>query len=364
MNMKRMRGRNHRPNGGGGGGTGGGFRNQQNGIPLNRNHVFDSSGPEMRVRGTAQQLFEKYTQMARDASSNGDRVTGEAYYQHAEHYFRIISAINQAQGQPNAQPQGQVNGQGTGQTNGQGEPRPAYNQNGEQRAYGNQGTQQQGPHNQGNGDYTRRDSSGQDEAPREDYRQQEPRQDRPERRSEPRQDRPERQYDRPYEPRNGERKAEYQPRAPRAETGFRNEPSADQRIDISSALEAELAAAAAPAGYGEQPALQSAEPDHLRRPPFRGGGVTAAGRYGGTAPRCPPPRSTAPRQGSRATGSNGKLETSKRAACSIKRPVCPSRKAASKSPGGGGRQDRQPIHQSAPGDHGNMSEISSYKRCR
>jgi hypothetical protein len=49
MNMKRMRGRNHRPNGGGGGNNGGGgFRNQQNGIPLNRNHVFDSSGPEMR----------------------------------------------------------------------------------------------------------------------------------------------------------------------------------------------------------------------------------------------------------------------------------------------------------------------------
>ena len=103
MNMKRMRGRNHRPNGGGGGGSGGGgfSRNQQNGIPLNRNHVFDSSGPEMRVRGTAQQLYEKYQQMARDAAGNGDRVLGEAYYQHAEHYFRIISAINQAQGIPN-----------------------------------------------------------------------------------------------------------------------------------------------------------------------------------------------------------------------------------------------------------------------
>src|ERR1700743_2467170 len=107
MNMKRMRGRNHRPNGGGGGG-GGGFRNQQNGIPLNRNHVFDSTGPEMRVRGTAQQLFDKYTQMARDAASSGDRVLGEAYYQHAEHYFRIISAINQAQGVPNTP---QQNGQ-------------------------------------------------------------------------------------------------------------------------------------------------------------------------------------------------------------------------------------------------------------
>ncbi|WP_297443005.1 DUF4167 domain-containing protein, partial [Acidocella sp.] len=70
MNMKRMRGRNHRPSGGGGGG----FRNQQNGIPLNRNHVFDSSGPEMRVRGTAQQLFDKYTQLARDAASAGDRI--------------------------------------------------------------------------------------------------------------------------------------------------------------------------------------------------------------------------------------------------------------------------------------------------
>jgi hypothetical protein len=243
MNMKRMRGRNHRPNGGGGGG-GGGFRNQQNGIPLNRNHVFDSSGPEMRVRGTAQQLFEKYTQMARDASSNGDRVTGEAYYQHAEHYFRIISAINQAQGQPPA-PNG-----ATGE-------RPPYQQNGEQRPYNNQGHQ-----NQGNGEYNR-----QDEAPREEFRQQEPRpqeprQDRQERRFEPRNDR---QGDRPYEPRSYERKEferkpEFQPRPPRTENGFRNEPPADHRIDISSALEAELAAAAEPAGFGEQPALPIAEP--------------------------------------------------------------------------------------------------------
>src|SRR6202044_3657422 len=138
MNMKRMRGRNHRPNGGGGGG-GGGFRNQQNGIPLNRNHVFDSSGPEMRVRGTAQQLYDKYQQLARDASSNGDRVTGEAYYQHAEHYFRIISAINQAQGQPNpaqgGQPQNAERGNfapqpqhGGGQGQERGEyPRREYN---------------------------------------------------------------------------------------------------------------------------------------------------------------------------------------------------------------------------------------------
>jgi hypothetical protein len=106
MNIKRMRGRGHRgngANGGGGGGNGGGMRHQSsggsNGIPLNRNHVFDSNGPDLRIRGTAQQLFEKYLQLGRDATSAGDRVMGEGYFQHAEHYFRIVSAMNQAAAQ-------------------------------------------------------------------------------------------------------------------------------------------------------------------------------------------------------------------------------------------------------------------------
>ncbi len=68
-------------------------------MPLNRNHVFDSNGPDLRIRGTAQQLFEKYLQLGRDATSSGDRVMGEGYFQHAEHYFRIVSAINQATAQ-------------------------------------------------------------------------------------------------------------------------------------------------------------------------------------------------------------------------------------------------------------------------
>lgn len=111
MNMKRMRGRNHRPGGGGGGGQGGGPRHQGGGggsgggVPLNRNHVFDSNGPEVRVRGTAQQLFEKYLQLGRDATSGGDRVTAEAFFQHAEHYFRILNAMNQAQAQQQTQQQ-------------------------------------------------------------------------------------------------------------------------------------------------------------------------------------------------------------------------------------------------------------------
>ena len=195
MNMKRMRGRNHRPNGGGGNGGGGFSRNQQNGIPLNRNHVFDSSGPEMRVRGTAQQLHEKYQQLARDAQSNGDRVLGEAYYQHAEHYFRIVSAINQAQGQPNpAQPNG-ANPPERGEYQRRDYPTAEHNEPMEPR--------QQEPRQQ-------------------EFRQQEP---RPERRFEPRQ------------------KPEYQ-RPERQEPRYRPEPTVDTRIDISSALEAELAAAA------------------------------------------------------------------------------------------------------------------------
>lgn len=223
--MKRMRGRNHRPNGGGGGGGGGGFRNQQNGIPLNRNHVFDSSGPEMRVRGTAQQLYEKYQQLARDASSNGDRVTGEAYYQHAEHYFRIISAINQAQGQPNA-PQGQAPG---GQQNGPVQERGNYQ-----------------PQHGGQNEYQRREVNlgEQNELPMET--RQEP---RPENRPQE----PRRFEQRPYEPRQ---RPEFQ-RPERQEQRFRPEQVVDARIDISSALEAELAAATAePAGLGEQPVIK------------------------------------------------------------------------------------------------------------
>src|ERR1700748_1154841 len=108
MNIKRMRGRNNRGGGGGSGGGGGPPRHQSGNVPLNRNHVFDSNGPDLRIRGTAQQLFEKYLQLGRDATSGGDRVMAESYFQHAEHYFRILNAMNQAaqQGQPNGQQQG------------------------------------------------------------------------------------------------------------------------------------------------------------------------------------------------------------------------------------------------------------------
>ena len=63
--------------------------------PPSRNTTFDSNGPEIRVRGNAHQVLEKYLGLARDASSQGDRIAAENYYQHAEHYFRVISNQNQ-----------------------------------------------------------------------------------------------------------------------------------------------------------------------------------------------------------------------------------------------------------------------------
>ncbi len=110
--MKRMRGRNHRGGPGGGGGGGGPIRHQSGNVPLNRNHVFDSIGPDLRVRGTSQQLFEKYLQLGRDATSSGDRVMAESYFQHAEHYFRILNAMNLAAQAQAPQTQGQGQGQG------------------------------------------------------------------------------------------------------------------------------------------------------------------------------------------------------------------------------------------------------------
>ena len=84
--MKRQRGRNR---GGGGGSGGGGNKPTQN-----ANRAFDSNGPEgVKVRGNAQHVFEKYQQLARDAITAGDRVLGENHLQHAEHYFRLLRAI-------------------------------------------------------------------------------------------------------------------------------------------------------------------------------------------------------------------------------------------------------------------------------
>jgi hypothetical protein len=79
---KRMRGRNHRkgPN------------------PLTRS--YESNGGDVKIRGTALHIAEKYVQLARDAQSSGDRVAAENYFQHAEHYYRLVAAAQAQMPQP------------------------------------------------------------------------------------------------------------------------------------------------------------------------------------------------------------------------------------------------------------------------
>ena len=74
--MQRKRGRGRRSGG-----------NNNN----NPNRHYESTGPDVKIRGSAQQILDKYQQYARDALTAGDRVKAEAHFQHAEHYARIVA---------------------------------------------------------------------------------------------------------------------------------------------------------------------------------------------------------------------------------------------------------------------------------
>ncbi|OCP20661.1 MULTISPECIES: DUF4167 domain-containing protein [unclassified Ensifer] len=86
---KRGRGRNNNNNNNNNNGSNN-SHNRKGSNPLTR--TYDSSGPDVKIRGTAQHIAEKYSALARDAQSSGDRVIAENYLQHAEHYNRIIAA--------------------------------------------------------------------------------------------------------------------------------------------------------------------------------------------------------------------------------------------------------------------------------
>src|SRR6202167_3169095 len=96
QNNKRMRNRNNNNNN-----NNNNNRRGQN--PMTR--VFDSNGPDIKIRGTAAHVAEKYLQLARDSQSSGDPVAAENYYQHAEHYFRLIAAALEQFRQNNPQQQ-------------------------------------------------------------------------------------------------------------------------------------------------------------------------------------------------------------------------------------------------------------------
>jgi hypothetical protein len=133
-NQRRQRGRN---NGGG-----------KQKFP-SRNQSYDSNGPDVRVRGTAHQIYEKYMALAREATTSGDRILAESYYQYAEHYFRVIAAQggfvrpsfdrmwDEEGGGEDGAPQGEgaaMEGQGEGA--GEAGPR---SEGGEQRRYDDRG---------------------------------------------------------------------------------------------------------------------------------------------------------------------------------------------------------------------------------
>lgn len=74
------------------GGNRGNGGSRRSGGNKGRTQVFDSNGPDVRIRGTAHQINEKYLNLAKDAASSGDHVMAQSYLQHAEHYQRVINS--------------------------------------------------------------------------------------------------------------------------------------------------------------------------------------------------------------------------------------------------------------------------------
>jgi len=117
--------------------------------PLSRN--LESNGPDVKVRGNAAHIAEKYLQLARDAQSSGDSVMAENYLQHAEHYFRIVSSAQQAQsgvrpeGQDDADYDDDMPEMNSRFSSPQPQPQQQYVQaEGDEQAEGEQPRQQQG----------------------------------------------------------------------------------------------------------------------------------------------------------------------------------------------------------------------------
>lgn len=138
------------------------------------NRVFDSSGPEGKVRGTPQQIIEKYLTLARDAQLSHDRVAEQSFLQHAEHYTRMLGEAQREM----AERQGQSNGQSNGQNNrqdddggysnhgyGTGHNASNHNNNGHQGSRNDQRGDQQG--DGGNGGQNQRRDNNRDQQNRQ-----------------------------------------------------------------------------------------------------------------------------------------------------------------------------------------------------
>jgi hypothetical protein len=183
QNNKRMRNRNNNNNN-----NSSNNNNRRGQNPMTR--VFESNGPDIKIRGTASHVAEKYVQLARDARSSGDPVAAENYYQHAEHYFRLIAAAQEQfrQNQPQPRTENEMPSTDEGEDDGE-----SFSNFGQEPGFVPQQPQQQPPfvprENNQQRDHTQRDFQPREGQP---YRDQQPREHREPR--EQREHRPQPQY--------------------------------------------------------------------------------------------------------------------------------------------------------------------------
>ncbi|HUI34381.1 MAG TPA: DUF4167 domain-containing protein [Stellaceae bacterium] len=147
--QKRSRGRN---------GGGNPFHNNPNRgggpRPQHRSQTFDSNGPNVKIRGNAYQVYERYLGLAREAQSAGDRIAAENFFQHAEHYFRVMNAQGEGFQHQQRQQHQQMSPDGDMMANGEGE-QPDEQGHGYERQQGYdrqpQGPQSHQGHHEGQG---------------------------------------------------------------------------------------------------------------------------------------------------------------------------------------------------------------------
>ncbi|WP_282604177.1 DUF4167 domain-containing protein [Pelagibius sp. Alg239-R121] len=133
-----------------------------------RSGTYDSNGPDGRIRGNASQVYEKYVGLARDATSSGDRIAAEAYYQHAEHYYRIVNDSTDPESAGSHRAHTAPSQNGTGAQMAQGNAAPQANgeievnqsPQGTQSGRGNQGRSDQGRSDQSRSEQGRSERSG------------------------------------------------------------------------------------------------------------------------------------------------------------------------------------------------------------
>jgi hypothetical protein len=177
QNNKRMRNRNNNNNSNNNNNN----NNRRGQNPMTR--VFESNGPDIKIRGTASHVAEKYVQLARDARSSGDPVAAENYYQHAEHYFRLIAAAQEQFRQNQPQPRTENEMPSTDEGEDEGE---SFSNFGQEPGFVPQQPQPFVPRENNQRDHTQRDFQPREGQP---YRDQPPREQH-----QPREHRPQPQY--------------------------------------------------------------------------------------------------------------------------------------------------------------------------